>query len=248
MLTTLVSLATLLPMPPFGSAPSVPPAVALAPVAGLSLASLADQKEEDTFVRLYGMRETRIDVLLSRGLPGGISTADVQKWISGPLKQAGLEILDESKQRQRFLQRSKSAKDFGSSLEAWDRYLSKLVLVVSEYELGESNRLFTVTLEVHRAGILVPFQVQPVMVWSRSGNLYCSSDSIVRTAIRDAVGSSARALAGDCRKAAKLKPGDPRLRPILPAKEEFRCSTKDGGLGMGAGAQRPKSSNSFSDR
>jgi len=248
MLTTLVSLATLLPMPLFGSAPSIPPSVALAPVASLSLASLAETKEDDSFVRLYGMRETRIDVLPSKGLPAGISTADVQKWVSGPLKQAGLEILDENKQRQRFLQRSKSAKDFGSSLEAWDRYLSKLVLIVSESGLGESNRSFTVTLEVHRAGILVPFQVQPVMVWSRSNPLYCSSDSMVRTAIRDVVGASARALAEASRKAAKLKPGDPRLRPILPGTEGFRGSTKDGGLGTGAGAQRPKSSRSFSDR
>jgi len=250
MLTTLVSLATLLPLPLLGSAPSIPPSVALAPVATLSLAARADEKEDDSFLDLFGWREVTLMIPdIPKELKGAVTESDLRRWVSTPLKDAGLEILDDfDKSLERFVARAKDAKDPGSSLLAWDRGFSWLSLELTTAEVGDGSVAVSVDLLAFRSGILVPFRVRPVVVW-RAGHLVVAEGRFSsRSKIREAVEVLADLLAEDCRKAAKLSAGDPRLRPILPGTEGFRGSTKDGGLGTGAGAQRPKSSRSFSDR
>ena len=232
MLTTLVSLATLLPLPLLGSAPFVPPSVALAPVATLSLAARADEKEDDSYLDLFGWREVTLMISdIPKELKGAVSESDLRRWVSTPLKDAGLEILDDfDKSLERFVARTKDAKDPGSSLLAWDRGFSWLSLELTTAEVGDGSLAVSVDLVAFRSGILVPFRVRPVVVW-RAGQLVVAEGRLSsRSKIREVVEILADLLAEDCRKAAKVKPDDKRLITKLAGIEEGKGSKGEDGF------------------
>ncbi len=232
MLTTLVSLAALLPLPLLGAAPTVPPTAALAPVAHLPLAAASEDEEDDGYLDLFGWTEVTLMVYeIPKELKGAVSEADLRRWASGPLKDAGLEVLDDvEKSVERFVARAKDAKDPSSSLLAWDRGYSWLAVELTVAEAGDGSLAVSVDMLAYRSGILVPFRVRPVVVW-RGGQLVVAEGRYSsRTKIRDAVEALADLLAEDCRKAAKVKPSDTRLITKLAGMEDLQKGTKDDGF------------------
>ncbi|MEJ5171953.1 MAG: ribbon-helix-helix domain-containing protein [Fimbriimonadales bacterium] len=218
MLTTLVSLAALLPMPFLGLAPNGLPAVSLATMPCVLSSFKADEEEDDSYLDLYGWDEVTLVVEeVPDLLEGAITKSDLVSWLSTPLRQAGIEVVEDfDRSIERFATRLKDGTEAWQKLMAWDRAYSWLQVSLLPVKTPDGYLVVSVDLYAFRSGILHPFRVSPVVVWQCGQVLVAEGRFSSRSKIRDAIRDMMEQLVAECRKAAKVRPTDERLFVKLP--------------------------------
>ncbi|MCX7799152.1 MAG: hypothetical protein N2109_02285 [Fimbriimonadales bacterium] len=192
-----------------GLGPSI---VHLVPVAAPAVLQ-NDESEDDFYLDLFGWAEVTIIPSDPPSLvAGSVTKADLIRWVSMPLREEGIEVIDDfSKTAERFRARYKDAGNASERLLAMDTAMSWLGVELAAVKTADGTRVVSVDLVAFRSAIVPPFRHTAAVVW-RAGRLVAAGpEDNLREEIRGAIADLMALLAADVRKARKVKPSDDRL-------------------------------------